>query len=60
VVLTDADADASAAELDDRITFVRCLRGELAGIESLLTGAHDRRLATCVGPATAADRWCRR
>ncbi len=42
-VLTDVRGDTPAAELDDRLALVRWLRGELAAVETLLTGAYGRR-----------------
>jgi hypothetical protein len=41
--LTDLRTDTSVSELRDRIVLVQWLRGELAAVETLLTGAYGRR-----------------
>jgi hypothetical protein len=41
--LTDLRSDTSVPELRDRIVLVQWLRGELAAVETLLTGAYGRR-----------------
>jgi hypothetical protein len=43
--LTDVRGNTSSAELGDRLTLVRWLRGELAAVETLLTSAYGRRAA---------------
>jgi hypothetical protein len=42
--LTDVRGDTPAAELIERLTLVRWLRGELGAVETLLAGAHGRRV----------------
>jgi hypothetical protein len=42
--LADVRGDTPAAELIERLTLVRWLRGELAAVETLLAGAHGRRV----------------
>jgi hypothetical protein len=53
--LTDVRGDSSAAELHDRIVLVRWLRGELAAVETLLTGVSSR-WETTADPPRAPDR----
>ena len=43
--LTDVRGNTPSAELSDRLTLVRWLRGELAAVETLLTSAYGRRAA---------------
>ena len=51
--LTDLRSTTSAPELRDRIMLVQWLRGELAAVETLLTGAYGRRTGPVPDPDPA-------
>lgn len=51
--LTDLRSDASVPELRDRIVLAQWLRGELAAVETLLTGACGRRAGAVPAPGPA-------